>query len=51
MALGGFHSIAYVLRKARKAGGLRALRKAMRANNACKTCALGMGGQKGGMVN
>jgi hypothetical protein len=24
---------------------------AMRSKNACKTCALGMGGQKGGMVN
>ena len=51
MALGGFHSILYVLKKARQAGGIRALRKAMRSPNACKTCALGMGGQKGGMVN
>jgi molybdopterin-dependent oxidoreductase alpha subunit len=51
MALGGFHSIAYVLKKAREAGGIRALIKAMRTKNACKTCALGMGGQKGGMVN
>ncbi len=25
--------------------------KAMRSKNACKTCALGMGGQRGGMVN
>ncbi len=25
--------------------------QAMRSKNACKTCALGMGGQKGGMVN
>ena len=25
--------------------------KAMRSRNACKTCALGMGGQQGGMVN
>ena len=25
--------------------------KAMRSRNACKTCAVGMGGQKGGMVN
>jgi molybdopterin-dependent oxidoreductase alpha subunit len=51
MALGGFHSISYVLKKARKTGGLRTLRNAMRTHNACKTCALGMGGQKGGMVN
>ena len=32
-------------------GGLWGLWKAMRSKNACKTCALGMGGQKGGMVN
>ncbi|MDG1137574.1 MAG: hypothetical protein P8N28_04855, partial [Phycisphaerales bacterium] len=51
MALGGFHSIAYVLKNARNAGGIRALIRAMRTKNACKTCALGMGGQKGGMVN
>ena len=51
MALGGFHSIAYVLKKAREAGGIRALLRAMRTRNACKTCALGMGGQEGGMVN
>ena len=51
MALGGFHSIFYVFRKAREAGGLRGMWKAMRSPNACKTCALGMGGQRGGMVN
>jgi len=51
MALGGFHSVLYVLQKARSAGGLRAMWKAMRSPNACKTCALGMGGQQGGMVN
>jgi molybdopterin-dependent oxidoreductase alpha subunit len=51
MALGGLHSIVYVLKKAKEAGGFFALRKAMRSSNACKTCALGMGGQKGGMVN
>ena len=51
MALGGFHSIFYVLRKARESGGLRSMWKAMRSPNACKTCALGMGGQRGGMVN
>ena len=51
MALGGFHSIAYVLKKARQAGGLRALLQAMRSSNACKTCGLGMGGQRGGMVD
>ena len=48
---GGFHSIWYVIQQARRVGGLLAMWKAMRANNACKTCAFGMGGQKGGMVN
>ncbi len=48
---GGFRSIAYVLKKSWEVGGLRAMWKAMRTPNACKTCALGMGGQLGGMVN
>ena len=48
---GGFHSIWYVIQQARRAGGLLAMWKSMRAKNACKTCAFGMGGQKGGMVN
>ena len=51
MALGGFHSIAYVFKQAWASGGLRAMWKAMRTPNTCKTCALGMGGQRGGMVN
>ncbi|MBT4584691.1 MAG: FdhF/YdeP family oxidoreductase [Phycisphaerae bacterium] len=50
-AQGGFRSIRYVLKKSRNAGGLRAMWKAMRTANACKTCALGMGGQRGGLVN
>jgi len=41
----------YAVRKAREAGGMRPLWKALRSRNACKTCALGMGGQQGGMVN
>jgi molybdopterin-dependent oxidoreductase alpha subunit len=41
----------YTWRKARAAGGLVALWRDMRSKNACKTCALGMGGQRGGMVN
>ena len=41
----------YTWRKAREAGGILKLWKAMRSKNACKTCALGMGGQRGGMVN
>ena len=48
---GGFPAILYTWKKAREAGGLRRLWKAMRTRNACKTCALGMGGQAGGMVN
>ena len=48
---GGFHAIAYTFRKARQAGGILKMYRALRAKNACKTCALGMGGQKGGMVN
>ncbi len=48
---GGWPAIWYTLRKARQAGGLMKMWKAMRSRNACKTCALGMGGQRGGMVN
>jgi len=48
---GGFPAMLYTLRKAREAGGLLKLWRAMRSKNACKTCALGMGGQQGGMVN
>ena len=47
---GGWHAIGYTLRKTWKAGPLRMFR-AMSSRNACKTCALGMGGQRGGMVN
>ncbi len=48
---GGFRAIWYTVKKGREAGGIWKLYKAMRSRNACKTCALGMGGQKGGMVN
>jgi molybdopterin-dependent oxidoreductase alpha subunit len=47
---GGWAAIAYSLRAARRVGWRR-LWSAMRAKNACKTCAVGMGGQRGGMVN
>src|SRR5947207_3644231 len=47
---GGWPAIWYTLRKARAMGPLR-MWKALRSRNACKTCALGMGGQLGGMVN
>lgn len=48
---GGLRAIHYTFKKGREAGGLLKLFRAMRSRNACKTCALGMGGQKGGMVN
>ncbi len=48
---GGWPAMLYTFRKAREAGGLWKLWKAMRSKNACKTCAVGMGGQQGGMVN
>jgi molybdopterin-dependent oxidoreductase alpha subunit len=48
---GGWQAIRYTFYKARQAGGIWKLWKAMRSRNACKTCALGMGGQAGGMVN
>src|SRR6188508_1554829 len=48
---GGFAAVAYVLRKGREAGGIWRLYRRLRSRNACKTCALGMGGQQGGMVN
>ena len=40
----------YVLARGRDVGTL-ALYRRLRSRNACKTCALGMGGQEGGMVN
>jgi molybdopterin-dependent oxidoreductase alpha subunit len=48
---GGWHSVLYTFREARRVGGFVRMWKALRAKNACKTCALGMGGQQGGMTN
>jgi molybdopterin-dependent oxidoreductase alpha subunit len=48
---GGLAAVGYVLRKGREAGGILRLYRRLRSRNACKTCALGMGGQQGGMVN
>jgi len=48
---GGLAAVAYVLRKGREAGGLLRLYRRLRSRNACKTCALGMGGQQGGMAD
>lgn len=50
-AAGGWAAIRYTFRKGREAGGALRLYRRLRARNACKTCAYGMGGQKGGMVN
>lgn len=47
---GGWKAIAYTLETAHRVGWM-SLWRAMRSKNACKTCALGMGGQMGGMVN
>jgi len=48
---GGLAAVRYVFRKGREAGGIVSLYRRLRSRNACKTCALGMGGQSGGMVN
>ena len=48
---GGWQAIRYSFAKAKGLGTGLKLFRALRSRNACKTCALGMGGQKGGMVN
>jgi len=48
---GGWPAIWYALRSSRRVGGLWKMFRALRSRNACKTCALGMGGQLGGMTN
>jgi len=50
---GGWQAIRYTFRKAWESSGWKIWKFyfAMRSKNACKTCALGMGGQSGGMVN
>src|SRR5687768_13317148 len=47
---GGWKAVFYTVGVANRVGWLP-LWQAMRSPNACKTCALGMGGQLGGMVN
>ncbi|AFU98546.1 FdhF/YdeP family oxidoreductase [Simiduia agarivorans] len=47
---GGLEKVLYTLNTARKMG-VTASAKALTANNACKACGLGMGGQRGGMTN
>jgi molybdopterin-dependent oxidoreductase alpha subunit len=48
---GGWPAVRYAWRRAREAGGLLRFTKALSTKNTCKTCALGMGGQRGGMVD
>jgi molybdopterin-dependent oxidoreductase alpha subunit len=48
---GGFPALVYSLRKARESGGVLRFYRRMSLKNACKTCAVGMGGQRGGMRN
>lgn len=47
---GGWKAVAYSLKLARRVGWWK-MWKALRSRNTCKTCAVGMGGQLGGMVN
>ncbi len=51
---GGWQAVRYTFKKAMENGGVLSMwnfYRALRSRNACKTCALGMGGQHGGMVN
>ena len=48
---GGLPAMWYVVKKGRESGSYWGLYKRLRSKNTCKTCALGMGGQHGGMVN
>lgn len=47
---GGFKKVLYTLNTVRRIG-VKEAAKALAAKNACKACGLGMGGQRGGMVN
>lgn len=47
---GGLKKVLYTLKLAQKTG-LRSTAKALNSRNTCKTCGLGMGGQRGGMTN
>ena len=46
---GGWGAISYSLLKSLRAGGLGPMIQALLTRNTCKSCALGMGGQKGGL--
>ncbi len=47
---GGFKKVLYTLNTVRRIG-VKDAAKALAAHNACKACGLGMGGQRGGMIN
>ena len=47
---GGWKAIGYSMKLASRVGWWK-MWKALRSKNTCKTCAVGMGGQLGGMVN
>ena len=46
---GGGGALLYSLKTSGRAGGVWPMLRALYTKNACKSCALGMGGQKGGM--
>src|SRR4051794_9977265 len=43
---GGLAAVRYTLAKAREVGGIVRLTRRMSTHNACKTCAVGMGGMR-----
>lgn len=47
---GGWRAVGYLIQQSFEVGPWRLLPR-MLAKNTCKTCAVGMGGQRGGMVN
>ena len=47
---GGAKKVLYTLNTVKRIG-LKDSAKALKANNTCKACGLGMGGQRGGMTN
>ncbi|MCH8311386.1 MAG: FdhF/YdeP family oxidoreductase [Nitrospinae bacterium] len=48
---GGWGAILFSLKWAHRSGGLLPMLRALASKNSCKSCALGMGGQQGGMRN
>ncbi len=48
---GGWGALLYSFKQSRRAGGVWPMLRALMSKNSCKSCALGMGGQSGGMRN